>query len=394
MSISPNDQPRKHIGIAIQMGQPFGHHHGCYKGILDFIRQHRPGWRTSVDPYMTGLHSDSGQPEYDGIVGRISKEAADQARVQNIPAVNHWVNSPTEGLPSVFTDYRACGKMVADHFLEQGYRRIGLISWETDRAKPLYLAGLEQQAKQRGIQIQGLDLPYGFEDDPVLFKQFQNNLRGMLQSLTPPVGLYVPMDAMALYVIQMCDELGLRIPHDVGIAVFYNAVTLCLNTRPTLTSIEASDEQVGYDAMKLLDQLISGEAEEPIEPVLIAPRALRVRGSSEVFVSEDEVVSSAMRFIATNARQIITVEEVANAAKVSKRTLSRRFAEHVGQPVHAEISRIRVQTIMQTLIDTELPISEVAESCGFSTTSHFNVFFRKATGQTPGEYRRKHRAGQ
>lgn len=391
VSSDKTKQPTKRIGIAIEMGIPFGHHHGSYKGILDYIRENRPDWQTIVDPYMTGLSDASGRAQYDGIVGRITADAGKQAKTLGVPVVNHWMNAPDQDLPSVFADYKENGRIVAEHFLERGYHRIGLVSWETDRARALYLAGLQEVAEERGIEVQTLDVPYSFEDDPDLFVEFYDQLRETLQGVTPPIGIYVPMDGMALYLVQLCDELGLRMPHEVGIAVAYNSLEICLNTRPTLTSIEANDEKIGYEAMRLLDQLINKTIEPPDEPLLIKPRSLRVRGSSEVFVSDDPVVSSAMRYIAEHARQAITVEDVAQAASVSKRTLSRRFNEHVGQSVLSEISRIRVQAIKQALVDTELPMSEVSESCGFTSTSHFNVFFRKATGMTPGEYRKQHR---
>ncbi|MEM6507142.1 MAG: helix-turn-helix domain-containing protein, partial [Planctomycetota bacterium] len=215
-------------------------------------------------------------------------------------------------------------------------------------------------------------------------------LRKTLLSVKPPIGIYVPMDGMALYAVQLCNELNLRVPDEVGLAVAYNSLDICLNTQPTLTSIEANDEKIGYEAMRLLDGLIQGR-DAPEEPVRVQPKTLRIRGSSQVFVSEDAVVSKAMRFIAEHARTPLSVEEVATAANVSKRTLSRRFDAHVGKSVLTEINRIRTQTIKQELVDTEQPISDVAAACGFTSTSHFNVFFRKATGTTPGEYRKRHR---
>ena len=50
----------KHIGIVIEMGQPFSHHHGSYKGIVDYVREHHPDWTTTVDPFLTGLLNETG----------------------------------------------------------------------------------------------------------------------------------------------------------------------------------------------------------------------------------------------------------------------------------------------------------------------------------------------
>lgn len=391
MSSQNGESILKRIGIAIEMGQPFGHHHGCYHGILAYTREHRPDWQTVVDPYMIGLSSEAISMPYDGIVGRITGAAAEAAKQAGIPAVNHWMNSPATDLPGVFTDYRENGRLIARHLLKHGYRRIGLISWPTDRAQTYYRSGLQEVASDKYIDVQLLNVPYSFEDDPKLFEEFYIQLRQTLESVTPPIGIFVPMDSMAIYVVQLCDELGLRVPQDVGLVVAYNSLEICLTSKPTLSSVEADDFQVGYEAMALLDKLISGKVTAPVEPSFVPARSLRVRGSSEVFVSEDPVVGKAMQYIAKHARQTIGVEDVAEAAGVSKRTLSRRFSMHVGQSVLSEINRMRAEAIKQMLVDTEVPINEVADACGFASTSHFNVFFRKATGQTPGAYRREHR---
>jgi LacI family transcriptional regulator len=381
----------KHIGIVIEMGVPFAHHHACYKGIVDYVQKHQPDWQTSVDPFLTGLLDEKGQVRYDGIVGRITQPVADLAAKHGIPIVNHWLNSPAHALPSVYSDFRASGRIVAEHFLDHGYSKLGLISCEEDRTRPMFYAGMQEAVDARGAEVFALNVPYTFEANPDDFVMFSNQLRELLSKQSTPTGLFIPMDSMALYAMQACHQMGLSVPNDIGVAVFYNALDLCLNTNPTMTSIQANDELIGYEAMRLLDEQMAGKPLPSDQPKLIGPKTLRVRGSSEVFVSEDPVVYKALRYIGENARDGITVEDVANVAEVSVRTLSRRFNKYVGRSVLGEINRVRVQAIKQVLVDTEIALHEVATVCGFSSTSHFNVFFRKATNQTPGAYRKKHR---
>ncbi|MEO0475747.1 MAG: hypothetical protein AAF085_07240, partial [Planctomycetota bacterium] len=195
MAIQNDPSAHKHIGIAIEMGQPFNHHHGCYKGILDYVRQHHPRWQTTVDPYMVGMLDDQGGPQYDGIVGRITGSAAKQAKAAGIPVVNHWMNSPAEDAPGVFADNTANGRIVAEHFIQRGYKRIGMVSWPTDRAQKYYLSGLKEVAEEHGIKVQALEVPYDFEDDPDAFVTFYRRLRETLQSITPPIGIYAARSA-------------------------------------------------------------------------------------------------------------------------------------------------------------------------------------------------------
>ena len=164
-----NPPAQKHIGIAIEMGQPFGHHHGCYKGILDYVRKHHPSWQTTVDPYMVGMIDSSGRPQYDGVVGRITADAEAKAEKAGIPIVNHWINSPAKNAPCVYADTTANGRIAAKHLVEHGYKRIGMITWPTDKARPMYLAGLKEVADEHGIDVLTMDVPYDFESKPEAF---------------------------------------------------------------------------------------------------------------------------------------------------------------------------------------------------------------------------------
>jgi LacI family transcriptional regulator len=118
---------------------------------------------------------------------------------------------------------------------------------------------------------------------------------------------------------------------------------------------------------------------------------MRVRGSTDAFVSEDPIVSRAMRFIAENASRSITIEDVAEAVETSSRTLQQRFTQFVGRSVYSEINRLRIETVKRILIDADVTLEAVASENGFTDVSHMVKNFRKATGKTPGEFRKQHR---
>jgi len=387
MSRKRRRKDTKLVAIAIQLDQPYPHLLNCYHGIMRFAKE-KEDWQVVVDPHLMGVAGSSGIQKYDGIVGRVGRESAEQARDIGIPVVNHWLNSPARDVPGVFTDFRQCGRMAAEHLLSRGFHQIGCTGFRRDRARKLFLEGLAPPLEERNLRVQTIEFPFTYESNRKVFTRFHQELREWLAKQTTPLGLFSQLDAMSLHIIQTCGELGLRVPHDVGIVSNDNIPTICLKTSPTLSSIEADNEQVGYRAAELLDRLISGEA-EPAEPIWIPPRTLRVRGSSDAFVCEDTIVSEAMRFIADHAKQAISVEDVARAAKTSKRTLVRRFNEYLGRSVRSEIRRLRTETIKRVLIDEDASLSVVARECGFATTSHFSEYFRKETRMTPGEFRKQ-----
>lgn len=379
----------KNIAIVIEMDQPYPHHLGCYEGIMRYAAG-KPDWRTTLDPLLVGAVGKSGIRQYDGIVGRIGKQSAKAARAAGIPAVNHWVNSPASYLPSVFPADRQGCREAAEHFLARGFRQFGYVGPQRDRSNRLYLEGFEPPLSERGLTIEKFSSPRRCEANTQVFVRFYHGLRQWLAGLPTPLALLTPEGVTALYIIQICRELGLRVPHDVGIVVCRENLTVSLQAKPTLTCIEQDDEQVGYRAAELLDQIMLGHVKAPTEPIWIEPKALRVRGSSDAFVSKDPLVSQAMRFITENSHRAIKVEQVAEAADTSKQTLQQRFARHVGRSVYSEIERLRIERVKRLLVDSETQLEEVALDNGFTDVSHLVKNFRKVTGITPGEFRRKH----
>jgi AraC family transcriptional regulator len=52
------------------------------------------------------------------------------------------------------------------------------------------------------------------------------------------------------------------------------------------------------------------------------------------------------------------------------------------------VLRRRIERAKQLLRDTELPVLQVALRTGFASQSHLSTAFKRATGSTPGAYRR------
>jgi transcriptional regulator GlxA family with amidase domain len=52
----------------------------------------------------------------------------------------------------------------------------------------------------------------------------------------------------------------------------------------------------------------------------------------------------------------------------------------------------RVKHAQTLLLNGTLPLAEIAVRLGFADQSHFTKAFRRATGTTPGEWRRGHRS--
>ena len=83
-----------------------------------------------------------------------------------------------------------------------------------------------------------------------------------------------------------------------------------------------------------------------------------------------------------------TVDQLADAVALSRRQLSRRLKETVGETPAAFIRSQRIKHA-QTLLTDDGPdtIAEVAYRVGFRSASHFSKTFRKIAGASPSAYR-------
>ena len=82
----------------------------------------------------------------------------------------------------------------------------------------------------------------------------------------------------------------------------------------------------------------------------------------------------------------ISIEEVANIADISVRTLQRRLAENnlKFNELHNEAKFMHAR---ERLHDRSLPIKEIASTLGYSDTAHFTRAFHKWSGVSPSDYR-------
>ena len=81
---------------------------------------------------------------------------------------------------------------------------------------------------------------------------------------------------------------------------------------------------------------------------------------------------------------------VAEAVNVPRRDLERRFRKVLGRSVLNEIKRIRIERIIQMLVETDLPISLIALTLGYNSDKHISRYFRQKTGTSPLAYRKQY----
>ncbi len=95
-----------------------------------------------------------------------------------------------------------------------------------------------------------------------------------------------------------------------------------------------------------------------------------------------------LRCVVEHAEEELTIDTLAERFFVSRAKLTRDFRAAVQMSLHEYVTAIRLQRA-KLLLNEEMPLALIAERCGFGSESAFIYMFRRRTGMTPGEYRRR-----
>ena len=195
-----------------------------------------------------------------------------------------------------------------------------------------------------------------------------------LLSLPKPVGIMCFHDERALPVLVTCERLGMRVPDDVALVSVGNDELLCQLSNPPLSSVDMDWSGSDLRRRDCCTRCSMG-AKPPSEAILIPPRRIVVRQSSDIIAIEDSNVAKALRFIRQHADEGINVKQVLGEVSISRKTLERHFADLIGRSPREEITRVRIDRAKSLLEETELSVPAIARRVGFKRqTDFFDVF--------------------
>jgi LacI family transcriptional regulator len=130
------------------------------------------------------------------------------------------------------------------------------------------------------------------------------------------------------------------------------------------------------------------------QTILIEPKCVVTRRSTDIVAAEDAELAKALKYIHEHACEKIKADDVAAAAGLSGSELRRRFTAVLGHPIGAEIRRVRTEAIKSLLASTDMTVYQIAMKLGCDLDHHIHRFFRTETGMTPTEFRAKYRNRQ
>ncbi|MGJ8690851.1 MAG: helix-turn-helix domain-containing protein [Thalassotalea sp.] len=94
-----------------------------------------------------------------------------------------------------------------------------------------------------------------------------------------------------------------------------------------------------------------------------------------------------LNYIRQFYKEEVTVERLAAAAHLSISALERRFKKYLSKTPKQFIREFRLEKARKLLIETQLPIAEIAFQCGFSDHSYFSRHFKLMFHEMPSKVR-------
>ena len=361
----------------------FKRHQETFAGCYAYGQE--AGWDCFIHPAPD--RAFAGTTKFDGIIARATPEMVLASREAGVPIVNVWVNSPAENVPCVFPDSIAIGRLAAEHLLGRGFQNFGFLGHKRDIDSRRLWDGFRIAVAEAGYPCSRHRVSrVGIEGVAPGWERFVDGVNRWIDSWTPPMGIFVNSDLYCRYLIDICRARGLHVSQDVAIIGGGNEAIICDSPQPSLTSIDCGYARIGYEAASLLDKLMAGES-PPEKPVFVPHAELVPRQSTDVFATDDPVVTRALRFIAENSHERIAVKEVVEAVATNRRSLERKFRDSLGRSIAGELTRLRLERAKRRIVETDAPMKDIALDAGFRNADHFYKVFTRVEGITPSRFR-------
>lgn len=289
----------------------------------------------------------------------------------------------------VATDNAALIKAAYEHLRKKGIEHFAFYGAPIDENRRWALE--REKAMLDLVQQEGFDCPVyrGHKTHPDTWQRNMHLLSEWLENLPNPIGIISVTDARARHLLQACEHLNKFVPDQIAIVGIDDDDIARNLSRVSLSSVTQGCFEIGYQAAKLLHKQLQGiKVRQP--RLLIPPKGVACRQSSDYKSLHDPHVIQAMHFIRQNACRGIKVSQVLDYVGVSRSNLEYRFKAERGHSMHTEIHNEKFKRACQLLSNTDMLSNEIALLCGYPSLQYMYAIFKKHAGQTPVEYRQSH----
>ena len=105
---------------------------------------------------------------------------------------------------------------------------------------------------------------------------------------------------------------------------------------------------------------------------------------------EDDPIKKAQEYIESNVGEKISVDQLAGLFLISRRNFERRFKKATANTPVEYLQRVKIEAAKKSLESGRENINEVMYAVGYSDSKAFRTTFKKITGLSPLDYRKKY----
>ncbi len=387
--VKPFQRPR--VALLIESSRAYGR--GLLSGVAKFVREHDP-WSI----FFQDLNLCDDTPKWlknwqgEGIISRLENhDVLSVIQRLKVPAIYLHYVSPEARMPSILTDNVGTSRLCFEHLKERGFRHFAFCGYNGADYSDERRDGFVELVKQAGMSC------HVYTEGHQFLKAYTTQYEGgglkdgglvanWIKKLPKPIGVMACNDMRGQQVLDACRATGVASPEEVAVVGVDNDEVLCNLSDPPLSSVIPDTDRIGYEAALLLAQMMAGKKNAPGE-IFVPPSGIVTRRSTDVLAMEDRQIAAAVRFIREHACEGIDVSDVLRAVPMSRSTLDRRFMRILGRSPKDEILRVRLNRVKQLLVETDFPLSLIAEKVGMEHVEHLSRIFKNRTGITPSEFR-------
>jgi len=364
------------------------------KGIVKYSKEHEPWVLCKMPLSYRDVHG------IESVLQWALKWQADAIIAQFYPTDNvsifkeHGIIAIAQDFKTRFTEipnitgaHVMAGKIGANYFMQKGFKNFAFygfkdVVWSEERCEGFRSELKNNDLDENYFEYQNTDFKdlWYYESEP---------LTDWLKILPKPIGIMACDDNQGHNITELCKQYGIKIPEEIAVLGVDNDEAICTLSEPPLSSINQAVEKGGYDVAQLIDRMIA-EPDIKNENIIVMPTTIITRQSTDIYATEDTHIAVVLKYIHQNTDKKLNVGDLTRLVPLSRRLLETKFKQVTGLPVYGYIFNLRINKFAQKLLETDIPIVEIAMDLGFSDYKNISRQFKKIKGCTPSDYRAAH----
>jgi len=364
------------------------------KGIVKYSKEHEPWVLCKMPHSYRDLHGIEGVVEWalkwkaDAIIGQFYPgDNVSLFKENGIIAIAQDFKFRFSEIPNITGAHHLAGRMGAGYFIQKGFKNFAFygfknVVWSEERCEgfrdELEKYGLDKNFYEyQNVEIKDL----WYYDSEMLIK--------WLQILPKPIGIMACDDNQGHHITQLCKQHGIQVPEKIAVLGVDNDEAICSLSDPPLSSLSQSVEKGGYETAQLIDKMIRNK-DNAVKDIIVYPTHIITRQSTDIYATEDKSIAIVLKYIHQHSDQKINVMELVRLVPLSRRLLEARFKEVTGMPIYSYALNLRIDKFAQRLVESNMPIIEIASDMGFTDYKNISRQFKRVKGCSPSEYRLTH----